>query len=240
VNKHIIELVELSKTDKDIDSYQPQIDGADRKVSRATKRLEDAKNELTKLENLISANEEKIIAYDEQLKLFKEQLVNNSKKTKVISTEKEMQALSIEEDIAKEKMTTANEEINRLELINSKKIEELEVLKKNVDTFKKDLDKVNVDVSKIKEEIDKSKIVLFNKREKTIREIDQKVLSFYEKIRIWAGNTAVVPVRKQACYGCYMKINEKTYSDVIKGEEIITCPHCGRILHIERENVEEV
>jgi predicted nucleic acid-binding Zn-ribbon protein len=32
-----------------------------------------------------------------------------------------------------------------------------------------------------------------------------------------------------------MKINDKTYADAIKGEEIITCPHCGRVLYIENE-----
>jgi hypothetical protein len=65
-----------------------------------------------------------------------------------------------------------------------------------------------------------------------------KILSFYEKIRIWARNTAVVPVRKQACYGCYMKLNESTYATVIKSEEIITCPHCGRIMYIEPQTAE--
>ena len=68
--------------------------------------------------------------------------------------------------------------------------------------------------------------------------MDQKIISFYEKIRKWAKNTAVVPVKKQACYGCFMKINDKTYSEVIKGEEIVTCPHCGRILYIEKEEEE--
>jgi predicted nucleic acid-binding Zn-ribbon protein len=31
-----------------------------------------------------------------------------------------------------------------------------------------------------------------------------------------------------------MKLNDKTYAEVIKGEEIVNCPHCGRILYIER------
>ena len=238
MNKHIIELVELSKTDKDIDSYQPQIDGADRKVSRATKRLEDAQEEFDKVTKIITDNEHKVFSYDEQLKILQEQLINNAKKSRTISTEKEMKALAIEEDIAKEKMTFANEEIERLQLINSRKIEALDVIKENVELFTSELNNVMADSNKVKKEIEKSKVNLFTKREKTIREIDQKVLSFYEKIRIWAGNTAVVPVRKQACYGCYMKINDKTYSDVIKGDEITTCPHCGRILHIEREDTE--
>ena len=238
MNRHIMELVELSKTDKDIDSYQPQIDGADRKISRATKRLEDAQKELEKLKSLIEDNKSKIFSYDEQLKILQEQLADNKSKLKIITSEKEMKALAVEEDIAKEKMAFSNEEIDRLQLINSRKLEELEVVESNVKTLTSDLAEVNNDSLKVKKEIDKSKVILFTKREKTIREIDQKVLSFYEKIRIWAGNTAVVPVRKQACYGCYMKINDKTYSDVIRGDEITTCPHCGRILHIEREETE--
>ena len=63
--------------------------------------------------------------------------------------------------------------------------------------------------------------------------MDKKILAFYEKIRNWAGNTAVIKVKNQACYGCYMKINDKAYSDLITGEDIVTCPHCGRVLYIE-------
>jgi hypothetical protein len=48
-------------------------------------------------------------------------------------------------------------------------------------------------------------------------------------------DSAVVPVKKQACYGCHMKINDKTYAEVIKAEEIVNCPHCGRILYKEDE-----
>ena len=32
-----------------------------------------------------------------------------------------------------------------------------------------------------------------------------------------------------------LKINDKIFSEVIKGEEIVTCPHCGRVLYIETE-----
>jgi predicted nucleic acid-binding Zn-ribbon protein len=35
-----------------------------------------------------------------------------------------------------------------------------------------------------------------------------------------------------------MKLNESTYATVIKSEEIITCPHCGRIMFIEPQTAE--
>jgi predicted nucleic acid-binding Zn-ribbon protein len=172
------------------------------------------------------------------LTLLNEQLASNAKKSKEISTEKEMKALSLEEDIAKEKMTFANEEIERLQGINETKKELLTEAESKANLLTAELSDINQTVSVEKAEIEKSKGELFIQREELIRDIEQKVLSFYEKIRIWAGNTAVVPVKKQACYGCFMKLNDKTYSEVIKGDEIVNCPHCGRILYIERETAE--
>ena len=79
---------------------------------------------------------------------------------------------------------------------------------------------------------------VYGQKETLVAQMSQKILTFYQKIRKWAQNSTVVPVRKQACYGCFMRINEKTYASVIKQDDIVTCPHCGRILFKEVE-VEE-
>ena len=233
MNKHLNELIELSKNDLAIDSYNPQLEAADKKVAKVQKKIDAAQGELDELTGAISGNEEKVKAFEEQLTLLNEQLASNTKKLKEISTEKEMKALSLEEDIAKEKMTFANEEIERLQGINETKTALLDEAAEKVNVLTVDFDAINKEVSAQKAEIEKSKGELFVKREELSRNIEQKVLSFYEKIRIWAGNTAVVPVKKQACYGCYMKLNDKTYSEVIKADEICNCPHCGRIIYIE-------
>jgi predicted nucleic acid-binding Zn-ribbon protein len=233
LNRHTTELIELSKIDKEIDSYQPQIDKAEKKIAKIVKKVEDAQDYLDSINKFIAENNAKIASYEEQLKILNNQLSSNVKKSKDISTEKEMKALSIEEDIAKEKMTFANEEIQRLQEINPKKSKEAQEAQEALDQLATEVAAAAAQTQEEKAEIEKSKVTFFNDREKLIREIDQKVLAFYEKIRIWAGNTAVVKVKKQACYGCYMKISDKVYADIIRGEEITTCPHCGRILYIE-------
>ena len=238
LNKHLKELVELSKIDQAIDSYNPQLEAADKKVAKVQKKIDAAQAEVDDLTASIAENEEKVKGFEEQLTLLTEQLAQNVKKGKEISTEKEMKALSLEEDIAKEKMTFANEEIERLQEINATKKELLEEAVEKVNSFAAQFEEVNKEASAEKAEIEKSKGELFLKREELSRNIEQKVLSFYEKIRIWAGNTAVVPVKKQACYGCYMKLNDKTYSEVIKADEICNCPHCGRIIYIETQTEE--
>lgn len=235
MNKFIVELVKLSKTDKQIDGYQPKIDEANKKIKKAEEKLDDAKAEFEMLSRQIVDNEKKVTSFEEQIKLLADQLVGNAKKSKVVSSEKEIKALGVEEDIAKEKMGFANEEIARLQGINEKRAAELKELQVKIDQLAQDAQSAVNAAQGTKDEIQKAKLELFDLREETIRGLDKKMLAFYEKIRIWAGNSAVAPVKKQACYGCYMKINDKTYADVIKGEEIVTCPHCGRILHVETD-----
>lgn len=233
MNAHLQKLIELSKNDQAIDSYTPQLEAADKKVAKVQKKIDRENTELQSLTDAIEENEVKIRSFDEQLTMLNEQLTLNAKKAKEITNEKEMQALSLEEDIAKEKMTFANEEIERLQGINVTKQALVEEVNERLSLLNADFASITTEVNAQKAEIEKSKALLFTQREELSRSIEQKVLAFYEKIRIWAGNTAVVPVRKQACYGCYMKLNDKIFSEVIRVDELCNCPHCGRILYIE-------
>lgn len=233
MNKHLNELIELSKNDKEIDSYAPQLAAADKKVAKIQSKIDAEQSELDALSASIASNEVKIKSFEEQLSLLNQKMSSSVKKSKEITTEKEMKALSVEDDMAKEKMTFANEEINRLQNINQTKHALVCEATEKIESLNAEFEKVNEEAVAQKKEIEQSKGVLFVKREEISRNLEQKVLAFYEKIRIWAGNTAVVPVRKQACYGCFMKLNDKTYSEVIRADEIINCPHCGRILYIE-------
>lgn len=239
MNKHLKELIELAKNDKTIDSYKPAIEAAEKKVAKVQKKIDAIQEEIDTLNASIKTNEEKITGFEEQIKMLSDQLASNVKKAKDISTEKEMQALSVEEEIAKDKLKFANEEIDRLNGVNDARKSLLEEALHKLQARHEELAAISEVVDVEKAEIEQSKGELFVKREELTRNLEQKVLAFYEKIRLWAGNTAVVPVKKQACYGCYMKLNDKTYAEVIKGEEIVTCPHCGRILYIERETPAE-
>jgi predicted nucleic acid-binding Zn-ribbon protein len=167
------------------------------------------------------------------------QLQDIAKKSKSVTTEKEVRALGVEEELAKEKMTFANEEIGRLQEISNIKATELQELQNEYDIEKQSVDAIVNDVEQIHATIENQKVELYSSREESVTTIKPNILQFYEKIRMWARNSAIVPIRKQACYGCFLKINDKTYAEVIKSQEIITCPHCGRILYIEPQMDDE-
>ncbi len=233
MNKHLEELIELSKLDKSIDDFTPLIVTAEKKLARRAEKRDNVLAKIAELSETVEKAKTSVNSYEEQIKALNEQLILGKAKEKEVKTEKEMKALSIEAELAKEKLIHANEEIERYQAIVESKEEEITVAKKELEEVSADYEKVAAEVSEKLTSIDADKSKLFSEREAKTMAIDMKILAFYEKIRIWARNTAVVPIKKQACYGCYMKLNDSTYSTVIKSEDITTCPHCGRIVYLE-------
>jgi predicted nucleic acid-binding Zn-ribbon protein len=238
LNKHLEELIELSKLDKSIDDFTPLIEASAKKLARRTQKRDEIAQRISKLNLSVEDATSKIASFEEQIKALNEQLILGVAKEKAVKNEKEMKALQMEAELAKEKLKFANEEIDRHNEILDKKESEFAEVNKELKVANEELDKISTEVSAKMASIEEDKSKLFAIREKKTMAIDQKILSFYEKIRVWAKNTAVVPVRKQACYGCYMKLNDSAYAEVIKSEDICTCHHCGRILFVEPQTVD--
>ena len=238
MNRHLEELIELSKLDKSIDDFTPQIEAAQKKLARRAKKRDEILEQIAQLTEASEKAKATISSYEEQIKALNEQLIASKAKSDMITTEKEMKALSMEIELAKEKLAHANSEIERYQAIVDAKMSEIEEATKALEVANKEFEKVSVEVNKKLANIDANKGKLFEERNSKTMALDMKILSFYEKIRVWARNTAVVPVKKQACYGCYMKLNDSTYAALIKSEEIITCPHCGRIIYLEKQTEE--
>ncbi|EGK7561907.1 hypothetical protein IO476_000897 [Campylobacter coli] len=236
MNKYLEQLVLLSKIDQEIDSFEPKMESISKTLKDAENKIAKFNVELNNLENEIQDVENQKVQNNAHISEFSAKIKELSKKSGAVKTEKEANALKIEEDIAKEQLDAANDEIVRLDkILENKELFKKELLEEK-SKEEQNLDEIKVSISSQMDDLEKERMNVYAKKTKLISEMNQKVLSFYEKIRKWAKNTAVVPVKKQACYGCFMKIYDKTYLSVIKGEEIITCPHCGRILYKEQED----
>ncbi len=111
-------------------------------------------------------------------------------------------------------------------------------MKNTLEEVQQESEEIRLSIEAEIAQIEKQRTEVYSVKEKLVSEMSQKILTFYEKIRKWAANSTVVPVKKQACYGCFMRINDKTYAEVIKQDDIVTCPHCGRILYKETEETE--
>jgi len=235
MNKHLAQLIDLSKIDKEIDSFEPRIERVNRAFNEILAQKNDILAQVANLEDEIKDLKNKKSKNEIHLAELSAKLEDVAKKTKAIKTEKEQKALSLEEEITKEQITFANEEIERFDkfIDNAKdKIDAFNLELKDIET---NLGEKQDSAKEALDELEKERQSVYAQKTKLMGEMDQKIIGFYQKIRRWAGNTTVANVKKQACYGCFMKISDRIYADIIKAEDITTCPHCGRILYLEKE-----
>ena len=233
MNKYLAQLVKLSKIDNEIDEFEPKIN----KAKHSLEVLQEQESEL--IGKIDSAKEEKL---KEELNNKKnelhiaelsDKLIEISKKSADVKTQKEAKALLLEEEIAREQIGFANEEIGRLEKAIENKMEELEELEIEINEVKEKITETSAVVNIAVEKLEDERTKVYEAKNELVAKIPQKIFEFYQKIKKWAKNTTVVPIKKQACYGCFLKIDNNNYAEIIKGDEIRNCPHCGRILYIE-------
>lgn len=235
MNKYLKELIDISLLDKEIDLMEPKIEQIKRELNLKLYHKETKNLDITNLQEQKEALRLQMQKSNESLHTQGARLEEISKKMSEVKTEKELKALNIEEELAREQITYQNSEINRLEAQIASVDEKIQAIQEEIVKIDADIVEIEKDVASALEEIRKEQEVISKKKTVIVEKMDQKIVLFYEKIRKWAKNTSVVPVYKQACGGCFIRISDRVYSEVLKGDDIITCPHCGRILYIQED-----
>jgi predicted nucleic acid-binding Zn-ribbon protein len=238
MNKYLSQLVELVETDKKIDSFEPEIQKIRANLDAQLAKEAELVKKIEENRELLQSNELSKNKNELHLAELAEKIKELSNKSAAVKTDKEMKALQLEEEIAKEQIEFANEEIERLEKIKELKEIEMAEFQEEIDGMQEKTAEIQVETEKELAELEKTRMKVYEDKQKLLSQMNQNIIIFYEKIRRWAKNSTVVPVKKQACYGCYMKLNDHVYANVIRGEEITTCPHCGRILYLDQTEEE--
>lgn len=233
MNKHLQQLIQIAQIDKEADALVPVMQ---QKHENLDKLLATKHENIATQSRLAEEKEEKLQAIARNEAVITE---NNAKLESITQrikdgcSDREARTLAIEEDLAKEQIKHANNEIARLnkelESYTPKEQEISQALIELESTIQEEQAKVDGEI----EEVKQAQQAIFAKKEKCITSMDQNIIAFYEKIRKWAKNSSVVPIKRQACGGCFIRLNDKLLSDISHISNIITCPHCGRILYLE-------
>ena len=238
MNNDLLNLIKISEIDKRASAKEPQIAAIEDELESKVKELNSLEWDLEEIRSDIKKSRVEIANSELSIAENSEKIAQLEKKMAVAKSEREFRALDAENGISKEKITFANQIIADLEakIANFKekeneittKMSELEAIIKET--------RVSVEsrVGVIQEELK----TLFDEKEVIAKNIDNKIIIFYEKIRKWAKDSSIVPIKKQACSGCFIRINDRIFVDLFKADAITTCPHCGRILYLDKAEME--
>jgi hypothetical protein len=235
MNKYLEQLIELSKLDKEIDDFAPRIAKVEKTLKLSLDKEKELKEQAEVFQADIAEAKLKKAKNEAHLAELSAKLKDFAKKSALVKTAKEIKALQLEEEIAKEQCDFANEEIARLEKVIELKQTNIAALQEKIAQAATEAETIKSSIDSEIQNIEEERKNVYKAKDELVSQMSQKILTFYQKIRKWAENSTVVPVKKQACYGCFMRINDKTYASVLKQDDIVTCPHCGRILYKEIE-----
>ena len=189
------------------------------------KALEDQlKNMLVARKNLeidLQTKEGDIIKANSQLSQLK---TNKDYQTKL----SEIEHVKADKSIIEEKILISYDETDR---INKNITEEKNILneeEKRYLTTKKEIDD---SVREITENIK----ALGAKRQQAVDGIDKNILVRYEKILSNKDGLAIVPIKGNACGGCYMHTPPQVINELKMNDKIIYCEMCARMLYLDED-----
>ena len=147
-----------------------------------------------------------------------------------VRNEKEYVTALREIDAAKKLIGTLESEI-------LKSLESVEKLEADLSVFTPDIERKRAEVDRDLAALDSEKeqadlrLNAINERRRVIAEsVPERLLEMYERVARIRRGQALSEVRNSTCTACRMRVRPKVYSDVRKGEELITCDNCARIL----------
>lgn len=202
---------------EEVQDLEDEIAGYQTRLQKYTDQISELETLISNSKKGIKDSEALIVKYEEQ-----QMKVRNNREYDAITKEVELQKLEIE---------LLGKKIKEAEFNIVKRKEELEAITAQLDGRTQDLNLKKQELTTIVSESEEDEEKLKADREKAVKNIEERLLVSYEKLRINARNgLVVVSVKRDACGGCFNTVPPQRQADIRDMRKIIVCEHCGRIL----------
>lgn len=239
MNEEIKQLTELQVIDLEIAMFDAEISAEQEALIESEKAFDERQASIIELKEKIAAAEAQRREIEAGLSDEMSRIKERQSKMMQVQTNREYQSLLKEiEDGKKSTKEKEDEIVSIMETseANSKIMAEQETL--TLDE-KKALDEISGKAKKLAAKIEKKKAKFVAQRAALAKEINASVLRQYDMLRARRNGKAVVGVVKGVCQGCFMSIPPQHYNNILKGDRMLNCPTCQRILFHDPESTEE-
>jgi predicted nucleic acid-binding Zn-ribbon protein len=194
-------------------------------------RIEKHKEELEELKQKIVAQDVKIKEAAVLIKRYEDQQNN-------VRNNREFESLSKEIDYQKLEIQVAEKHKVKFTTDVAVKTEDIAVFEEKGKEIEEILNQKKSELADIIADTEKEEKELIEKSEKLKKNVDQRLLNAFERIRNNARNgLAIVLIERDACGGCFSTIPPQRQLDIRLHKKIIVCEACGRIF-IDKQLVE--
>lgn len=199
---------------------------AEEQVERATQRRDARALELKGFRVKTELKEKDHQAAEQTVIKLREQIGH-------AKSNKEYQALQ-HEILSKEADNARLEDavLAQMQKVDQQK-EEVDALAREVKNTAAELEKKRVKLEKELEEIKAQIEKLKEQRAEPGKNVPSDIFAKYERLIARRGQTAMVAVVNGNCQGCFMTLRSETMAQLKKGNDLVFCHSCARILYLE-------
>ncbi len=232
MNPDIKLILDLQHLDQKISELQKEISALPRHIAHIEKALESHNRRLEADRAALAANQ------NERKRLDGEIQVQNQKISKLRSqmldakTNEQYRAFQSEIDFCEKEIRKFEDRI--LELMTQS-----EPLDQNVKAaelaLKKEREQVEAEkkAAQARTDEDKKKLnMIASQHEVLVKQINPRLMTAYRRIRKkWNTHVVAAEATEGRCTACYMSLRPQFLQDLRKGNEVMFCESCGRILY---------
>jgi predicted nucleic acid-binding Zn-ribbon protein len=186
---------------------------------------------LKKLDNSIAEIDQEIARHNANIKDSEALIVRYEKQLDNVKNNREFEALTKEIELQRLEIQLSQKKIREANVSRDTKKESLDGIQAKLDQRLKDVESKKVELQKIIEKTEKEEVKLAKDSDKARKDIEDRLLASYDKIRkTYRNGLAVVTVARGACGGCFNRIPPQMIIEIGVMKKIIACEHCGRVL----------
>jgi len=230
LKKKLDMLEELQEVDQLIDTLRASQSGLQAELSGINQAVDSAREEVEAIEARLTQCEAEKGGMESTHVAELENIARSETNMKEIKTNKEFQAIGREITAARKQLTDIEEQllqkISQLEELSAelaaKKIRYDELTENSAQRIvekQAEIDKIQSDINS---DVDR--------RESVAKEMPASLVKKFTILREQRRGRALAIARDGYCMGCNMHLPPQLYNNLYKYEELLTCPHCQRIL----------
>ena len=234
MNELLAQLVALQAIDLEIDKI-------DQAIKAEQNGLDERISALAKRETFINELQEKINSEQKEGRTLEGEMTDKmahvrdrQSRMMQVQTGREQTALLKEIEDAKKSAKENEEKIVAImisvEQLTAQMTEEKNILKGEKELVAEETEKVRDNI----EAINRGKKEKDGQRGEQAVKIKTSTLRKYDTLRLHRKGLAVVNVVDGVCQGCFMAIPPQLFNRLLRGDELLDCPTCQRMIHFVR------
>ena len=201
----------------EVSDLEDEITGLETRTSKLKAKIDEIDHEISSHNANIKESNLLIERYEKQL-----DDVKNNREFEALTKEIEMQNLEIQ---------LSEKKIRDTAVTKDARVETLSEADTRLESKKENLAQKKVELEKIIAKTDAEERKLRRTSDKTRKDIDERVLRSYDRIRSrYRNGLAVVTVRRDSCGGCFNRIPPQLQIEIGLYKNLMACEHCGRVL----------